>query len=1123
MNRKIKSKIGLALATVMTFQTLMFSCPKEVYAMDLSSKLVTLFREGKSLGGFKLVSKKHIKDLNCNSYEYKHEKSGAHLIFLDNKDEDKMICVNFRTPTKDSTGVNHIIEHSVLQGSKNYPVKDPFIQMSKQSLSTFLNAMTADDMTMYPVSSKNNKDFNNLMSIYLDAVFYPNMIKDERIFKEEGWRYELESKEGELKYNGIVYNEMKGVYSDPARVLSSAISKSLFPDTMYKNEAGGNPDNIPNLSYEEFVHTYKKYYNPSNSYFYLSGNLNIKDALRFIGEKYLNNFEKVDVDSSIPLQKPFKKRRESVAEYSLPSGTDIKNKAYLSQNYVIDKSPNKDITLKFSLLNMLLTGTPTSPICKAMQENGLGENIVSDFNPSCAQSTFSIIASNVNEDQKEKFQQVIDKTLRDIVKNGFDKNLIESLVNKFNISSRMGNGNSPLMYNILIMSSWLYGGDPTLYLNMDINNLNKIIRRGELEKVIEKYLLNNNHSSLVVLKPSPGLQEKKEAKLKEKLQHTKESLSNEQLDKLIKDTKELQKWQSTPNSKEQLSKLPTLTRSDIDNKIKEYKTIKETKEDITILKHPVFTKGLSYVSLYFDSSKIPQDKLSYLSLLENVFGKVDTKNYTKEQLLNYIMIDSGGIKIRSNTFEDAKNNDKYYPKEHATILCLNNKLDKNFQLLNEIIFNSKLDDKKRLKEIISSTKMNLENQFMNNGFRFANQKILSYICQSGKYDNYQSEGFYKFLCELDKNFYSKSDEIIRNLEDVRDMVFNKKDMIVSYTGEEKNYKNFTNSFNEFSKNLRHNQLKSHQYKFDNSTINEGIIAPSKVQYVVKGGNIENAGYKDTGKLQVLANVLGSEYLWNSVRIKGGAYGVNVFVHRGNLLFSSYRDPNLKETIDIFDKVPEYLSRFNADEKEMTNYIIGTIGKQESDMNQLINNLGPISEGIIGDNMYITGVTKDDIKKQRDEILSTTSQDIRNFAKLVDAVLKQDYLCVVGGDSKINENEKEFMAIKNILDYNHKKDLTITMERKENVSVDKIFTVSFSKNLDKGTVNKSNIYVLDENNHKVNTVVSYDEKNKSVEVNPNHNYESGKKYTLFIKGIQSVEENGKVVKLKSPIKMEFTIK
>ncbi|MCD3246277.1 peptidase M16 [Clostridium botulinum C] len=1123
MNRRLKAKIVLALVSIMTCQTLALQKPVLVSAVESNSKLVSSVKENKSLGGFELVTKKYIKALNCNSYEYKHTKTGAKLIFLDNKNEDKMICVNFRTPTKDSTGVNHIIEHSVLQGSKNYPVKDPFIQMSKQSLNTFLNAMTAADMTMYPVSSKNDKDFNNLMSIYLDAVFHPNMINDERIFKEEGWRYELESKDSELKYNGIVYNEMKGVYSDPSRVLVNAISKSLFPDTIYKNESGGSPDKIPDLSYKEFVDTYKKYYTPSNSYFYLSGNLNIEKTLKFIGEKYLNNFEKVEVHSSIPVQKSFNERKVSVAEYSVPKDASTKNKTYLSSNYVIDKSPNKDITMKFSLLNMLLTGTPAAPICKAMQENGLGENIKSQFNPNYAQSTFSIIASNVNENQKEKFQQVIDKTLKDIVKDGFDKKLLDSLVNQFKLSKRMGNGNNPLMYNMLIMTSWLYDGDPTLYLDMDMNNIEKIIKDGELEKMVQKYLLDNKHSSLVVLNPSKGLQERREAQLKEKLASIKKSLSKDEINELVKETKELKEWQGTPNTKEQLEKLPTLTRDDIDKKAREYKTIEKNEDGIKILQHPIFTNGVNYISLYFDTSKVPQEKLGYIGLLESTLAKVDTKNYTKEQLLNYIMANSGGIQVVNTAFEDAKDSNNYFPKTKVSMVSLNNKLDKNFEILKEMIFNSKLNDKKRLKEIINNTKMNLEGQLMTSGAQRANEKILSYISEAGKYNNYQSEGFYKFICDLDKDFNSKSDEIVRNLENIRDIIFNKQYMIASYTGEEKDYNNFVDNFKKFSKELKNENLKSHKYKFDDSKVNEGIITPSKVQYVVKGGNIKNAGYKDSGKLQVLANVLTSGYLWNDIRIKGGAYGTDVSSENGNLIFSSYRDPNLKETINTFDKVPEYLCKFNADEREMTNYIIGTIGKLDSAMNQLNSMLGPIAEGILGDNMYITGITQSDIQKQREEILSTTAEDIRNFAKVVDAVLKQDYLCVVGGDAKIKENEKEFMSIKNVLDMDNKKDLTMTMEKKENVPVDKSFKVNFSKELDELTVNTSNVYVLDDKNHKVDVEVSYDKKNKAVQVKSKNNYESGKKYTLFIKGIQSVIKDGKVVKLVAPIKMEFTVK
>lgn len=1121
MHRKLKAKIVLALVSVMIGQTLAFQKPIVVSAIEPSEKLVDSLESNKSLGGFELVTKKYIKEMNCNSYEYKHTKTGARLIFLDNKKEDKMICINFRTPTKDSTGVNHIIEHSVLQGSKNYPVKDPFIQMSKQSLNTFLNAMTAADMTMYPVSSKNHKDFNNLMSVYLDAVFYPNMINDERIFKEEGWRYELESKDSELKYNGIVYNEMKGVYSDPSRVLVNAISKSLFPDTIYKNESGGSPDKIPDLSYKEFVDTYKKYYTPSNSYFYLSGNLNIEKTLKFIGEKYLNNFQKVKIDSSIPVQKSFNESKVSVEEYSVPKDASTKNKSYLSSNYVVDKSPNKDIRMKFSLLNMLLTGTPATPICKAMQENGLGENIKSEFNPNYAQSTFSIIASNVNENQKEKFQQVIDKTLKDIVKNGFDKNLLNSLVNQFKLSKRMENGNNPLMYNMLIMTSWLYDGDPTLYLDMD--NIEKIIKDGELEKMIQKYLLDNKHSSLVVLNPSKGLQERREAKLKEKLDSIKKSLSKDEINELVKQTRELKEWQGTLNTKEQLQKLPTLTRDDIDKKAREYKTIQKNEDGITILKHPIFTNGVNYISLYFDTSKVPQEKLAYINLLELILAKVDTKNYTNEELLNYVLDNSGGIRVVNSAYQDAKNSNNYFPKTQVGIVSLDNKLDKNFEILKEIIFNSKLNDKKRLKEIINNVKMNLEAQRMTSGAEMANEKILSYISEAGKYNNYQSEEFYKFICDLDKNFDSKSDEIVKNLQSVRDIIFNKQGMIASYTGEEKDYNNFIANFKKFSKELKNENLESHKYKFDDSKVNEGIITPSKVQYVVKGGNIKKSGYKDSGKLQVLANVLGSGYLWNDIRIKGGAYGAGVLVEDGNLIFSSYRDPNLKETINTFDKVPEYLSKFNADEKEMTNYIIGTIGKADSALNQLNSMLGPMAEGIFGDSMYITGITQADIQKQREEILSTTAEDIRNFAKVVDAVLKQDYLCVVGGDAKIKENEKEFMSIKNVLDMDNKKDLTMTMEKKENVSVDKSFKVNFSKELDEVTVNTSNVYVLDDKNHKVDVEVSYDKKNKAVEVKSKNNYESGKKYTIFIKGIQSTIKSGKVVKLVAPIKMEFTVK
>lgn len=1124
MNGKLKSTVVLILAAVMTSQTLVLGSFNKVKALDLNSKSCYAIAVGKkdTLGGFESVSKKWIQDLKCNAYEYKHPKTGARLIYLDNNNEDKMFSVTFRTPAKDDTGINHIIEHSVLQGSKNYPVKDPFIEMSKRSLNTFLNALTGCDYTMYPVSSKNNKDFENLMSIYLDAVFYPNIIKDKRIFQEEGWRYELNSTEEELKYNGIVYNEMKGNYSNPQVILNRAVAQSLFSDISYKYESGGYPEEIPNLTYEKLVNTYKEYYTPANSYFYLSGNLNIENTLKFIGENYLNNFDKKEVNTKIQFQKPFDERKIKTVEYSVQEGIPTENKTYLSSNYVVDTITNKDTALGFVILQTLLTGMPSSPVSKALKENGFGESISCQYNIQYQQPVFSINAQNTDESKKEKFQKVIDETLKDIVKKGFDKDLLNSVLNVYELSNRTIKGDFALMYNNLIIRSWIYDGDPTLYLNInsDMANIKDKIKKGYLEGLIQKYLLDNKHSSLVVLKTVHGLEEKKEAELKAKLVQIKSSLSKEDIHKLMQETKELNKWQETPNSQEALKTLPSLTCEDINSKAKEYTTIEKEENGIKILYHPIFTNGVDYIRLYFDTTKVPQEKLGYLYLLEEILGNLDTKNYTKEDLAEEVLNNSGGISIGNSTFVKSGDNNIYYPKMVVKILALKEKIPKSFELLKEIIYDSKLNDKARVKETIGNMKIMKEAQLMSSADAMAMQKVLSYMSESGKYNDYMNEEFYKFLCDLDKNFNSKGDEIIKNLEEVRNLVFNKQDMIASYTGEEKDYPNFSENFKNFSNNLRNQQLESQKYIFDSSDINEGIMTSSKVQYVVKGGDLKKAGYETNGKLQVLANILQGGYLWNNIRIKGGAYGANVSIDNSNVIFSSYRDPNLKETLDTIDEIPEYLKNFNASEEEMTDYVIGTIGKLDNANDMLAKFMGPAADGVIADGLYISNTKQEDLQKEREEIIATKAEDIRNLAPVIDALLKQDYLCVVGGETKIKENKKNFVIIKDILNSKEEKVVSLDMEKKQNVPIDKNWNVKFSQELDELTVNTSNVYVLNEQNHQVKVKVSYDKKNKAIKVVPENLYEKGKKYTLFIKGIQAVKENEKVNKLPVPIEMKF---
>ena len=1016
MIKRLKGITILTTLLIFASQTFAVQTLNSVKASETNTQLITMSIDDDSLGGFKLISKKWIKDIKSTAYIYEHFKSGAHLIYLENDSDNKMMCVNFRTPSKDNTGVNHVIEHSVLEGSEKYPVKDLLNQLMKQSMSTFLNAFTSDNSTSYPVSSKSDKDFQNLMSVYLDSVFYPNVLKDKKIFEQEGIRYELNSPDSELKYNGIVYNEMKGDYSSPDWILSRAIQQSLFPDTSYKYESGGLPDEIPKLTYDELVDTYNSNYNPSNSYFYLYGKMDINSKLKFIGDNYLNKIPKKQVNTELKIQKPFTKMVEKKVSYPVESGTNTKNKTYLSLNYVIDEVTNEELVNSFKFISTLLGGLPSSPITKALKDNGFGCNVSVKFNADSIQPVLSIAAENVNENQRNKFKKVIADTLQGIVKNGIDESLLNAVEKRQNYSRRVMQGDYALAYNNLIMMSWLCGGDPTTFLNIDAD---LTYAKSNAQNLIKKYLLDNNHSSLVALVPKPGLEEKNEALLKGKLAKYKASLSKDQINELVKDTQDLKKWQETPPSKEELNTLPTLSRSDINKNVKEYKTVEKNESGFKVLNHPINTNGLDIVTMYFDTAKVPQDKLGYIYLLNNVLGNIDTKNYSKEKLLEQNMI-NGSTAFYTNCLVKNGDNDSYFPKFAAQISSADDNLSPSFDLLKEVIFNSNLSDKARLKEIIKQMRIKQEQSRAYDGNTMGFQKVLSYMSGSGRYQNYVNDGLYAFICDLNKNFDSKSDEIVQNLQQVRDIVFNKQDMIASFIGNDDNYRNFADNFSKFAANLKDEKLQTYKYSFDSSKINEGIIIPSKVQYVFKGGDLKKSGYTQSGKYMVLQNIIDG-YLWNNIRIKGGAYGAGSSMNNGTILFHSYMDPNLKETLDVFNGIPEYLKNFNVDEKQMDNYIISAASNVDNQYNYVNTLIGPAGDGITADELYLEGINQSDIQKQRDELVSTTEQDIRDFAPVMDAVLKQNYICVVGGESKIEENKDNFSTIENVLTSKEEKD------------------------------------------------------------------------------------------------------
>jgi Zn-dependent M16 (insulinase) family peptidase len=969
---------------------------------------------GRIYEGFKLISKTDVKEISSKAMLFVHEKSGAQLLFLENDDDNKVFSITFKTPPEDSTGLPHILEHSVLCGSRKFPVKEPFVELAKGSLNTFLNAMTFSDKTMYPIASKNDKDFMNLMDVYLDAVFYPNIYKYPEIFMQEGWHYDLEDKGGELVYNGVVYNEMKGAFSSPDEVLFSKSQHSLFPDTTYGKESGGDPEVIPELTLQQFLDFHKKYYHPSNSYIFLYGKMDVIEKLRFINEEYLKNFDKINVDSDILVQESFSSPKEVIVDYSISEDDDEKDKTFMSLNFVIDKSVNPETYLAFEILEHMLLETPAAPLKRALIESGIGKDVLGRYDNSMLQPVLYIAVKNSNESQKEKFKEVVFGTLQRLVKEGIDKKLIEASININEFRLREANYDGypkGLIYNIKCLDSWLHGENPLMHLEYEavFSKIKEALTSDYFERLIEKYLLNNNHSSLVVLRPQKGLAEKKDRELKNKLREYKSRLSEEDINKIINDTKKLRERQTSDDSPEDLEKIPLLSLKDIERKAEELPLVEREENGIKVLAHSETTNGIEYVNLYFDSMGVEQDLIPYVGLLSGVLNKLSTEKYSYEELSKLINIHTGGISFAAEAFEKKGNDEDYYAKFIVKSKALVSKMPELFELIGEIIGHTKFDDKKRLKEIIQELKSRMEMIILDRGHVMSSGRVLSYFSPVEKYrELIRGVAFYQFISELEKNFDSLSDNIIENLKKVSKAIFNKTNLIVSVTGSDDYYEKFREGFNSLCNHLGNDEIVPQEYRFEQTPLNEGLMTPGAVQYVAKGFNIKRLGYAFSGDLHVLSSILSLDYLWNKVRVQGGAYGCfGRFKTNGNMVFASYRDPNLSETLKVYDALDEYVRNFNVNDREMTKYIIGTISELDFP-------LTPSAKGEKATSNYIKGITQEDIQRERDEVLSTNQERIRECAKIISEAMKQNYLCVIGNESKIKENKDVFNNFVSIL-------------------------------------------------------------------------------------------------------------
>lgn len=967
------------------------------------------------LAEYEILDEHRVEDVQSDGFILRHKKSGARIAILSNNDDNKVFYIGFRTPPEDETGVPHIIEHTTLCGSKKFPVKDPFIELAKGSLNTFLNAMTYPDKTVYPVASCNDQDFKNLMDVYLDAVFNPNITKYEEIFKQEGWHYELTGKDDELKINGVVYNEMKGAYSSPDEVLSSQIYRSLFPDNTYSKDSGGNPEYIPKLTYEAYLDFYHKYYHPSNSYIYLYGDMDVVERLEWLDKEYLSLYDYKKVNSEINKQPAFDEIKNVEAQYSITMDDSQENKTYLSYNRVVGDTLDEMLYQAFDVLDYALVSSPGAPVKQALIDAGIGDDVYGSYDAGILQPVFSFVAKNANASQADEFESIIENTLKEVVKTGINKEALLAGINSSEFKFREADfGQFPkgLLFGLNCLDSWLFDDmKPFIHLEClgTFAKLRKAVDTDYFEKLIQEYLLDNTHGSSVTVKPKRGLGNEREEALAKELSDYKASLSDEEIKKLIEDTEHLKKYQEEPSSDEDLRKLPMLTRADMKKNAMPFSNIEDELSDVKVVRHDIESNGIDYISFLFDAGDFAQSELGYLGFFTNALGLVSTEKYSYTDLANATNIYTGGISTGTASHPDIKDRNNFVFKFEVKLKVLEKNLDKALELMEQMLLSSDFTDTKRLGELVAQIKARLQANLSSSGHLVAAMRSMSSFSRYALYqDELKGIAFYRSICHIEKELSESPKSVSDKLAAIAKKLFARNRMLISFTGNNEAYGNAKPSLEKVIAGFDKMSAIGNQAEVHFNTAKEAFIDASQIQYVAKTGDFICEGYEYTGALRLLRIILSYDYLWINVRVKGGAYGcMNTFLRSGESYFVSYRDPNLSDTLDVYDRIPEYIKSFSPDERDMTKYIIGTFSALDTPMN-------PEAKGSRSLSAYLEGITYEQIQKERNEILNAQPKDIRRLADLVEAVLKKDSICVIGNENMIKESAGLFENVEKLI-------------------------------------------------------------------------------------------------------------
>lgn len=949
--------------------------------------------------GFRLDRIERIDEINGTAYEMKHEKSGARLIYIDSPDSNKVFNIAFRTTPHNSTGVAHIMEHSVLCGSRKFPLKEPFVELVKGSLNTFLNAMTYPDKTMYPVASKNDKDFHNLMDVYLDAVFYPRVREDAEIVMQEGWHYELENADDELTYKGVVFNEMKGVYSSPDSVLERQMMRELFPDTTYGVDSGGDPDYITDLTYEEFQEFYRVHYHPSNSYIFLYGDMNIEEQLAFLNDEYLSHFDAIEVHTEVALQAPFTEGKVVSYPYSVGSEEPTDNRTLHSFAYVLpDVTPEH--SLAFEVLTHALLTSPAAPLKQALVKAGIGSDVSGYYLDSIRQPMWTVQATGSNLDKQADLQRIVESTLQDLCDKGLDKELLEASLNSIEFALRESDfGGRPigLAYIIRMMDNWLYDNDPLELLHYEeaLTNIRNGLAGTYFEDLIRHSILNNNHKVLVSIYPERGLQERKDAEVKEHLAAVKANMTTEEIDAIVEQTKRLKIRQETPDSEEALASIPLLELADLNPNMEAVERRESKIGNTTVHFVPTFTKGINYVGLYFKLNCLTEEELFYADILSDILGRVDTSERGYEALAKDINMNLGGLSSDITAISKDGKRDEFTPLMIVRAKALHTKLPDLCRLINEVVQKADYSDDSRLTELVQESKAIWDNEAFRRGNSIVSQRVMAQVSAVGKFRDNGNLGYYQKISELASN-PAALPLLPEKLAEVARKIFRANNVDIMFVGEEGELEAFKNLMKPLVETWDTTELSNDVLQITRLSGNDGIVTAGKVQYVAQGGNFIDHGFKHVGPMSVLETILRYEYLWIRIRVQGGAYGAFAnFYDDGNMIFCSYRDPNLLETLDVYKELPQYLRDFTLTDREMRKYIIGTMSSLDLPMTPALR--GPRAMG-----MYFSGAKLEDKVEFRKQVIVCKPDDIVALADVVEPVLNDNHICTMGNEQKIKD-------------------------------------------------------------------------------------------------------------------------